>query len=116
MSDHCDSLKKQIDELNRLCDDMSEDAHLTRLDDDGDFVETNQSANDPEEIKRIRLGQLILRLQDDDLEPKFVRRLEQWLLADRFALNYYVEFSWLCAELHCLFNPGRFAGTLEAVK
>lgn len=50
--------------------------------------------------KHSRLGQMILRLQDGDLEQRYVHRLEKWLLADQEALKYYVEFSHLCADLH----------------
>ncbi len=53
----------------------------------------------------LRLGQLILRMQDGDLEQRYIHRLEQWLMADPQALNYYIQFTWICTGLHLLYNP-----------
>jgi len=53
----------------------------------------------------IRLGQLILRMHDGDLETRYIHRLERWLMADPEALDYYVQFTWLCTSLSLLYNP-----------
>lgn len=81
-----ESIQSQIDELNRLLAEATEPTHppLKRLD---------------------RLGILLLKLQDGELEGKFVHRLEKWLRADSEALRYYVDFMMLCAMLRCHFCP-----------
>ena len=57
-----------------------------------DFTPTHQQ----------RLGIMILKLQDDQLQQKYLSRLENWLLADPQALNFYVEFTQLTAGLQCM--------------
>ena len=39
-------------------------------------------------------------------------RLEKWLMCDKKALRYYVEFQSLTALLYTHFNPDRFSETL----
>ncbi|MBN2513514.1 MAG: hypothetical protein JXB18_11300 [Sedimentisphaerales bacterium] len=53
----------------------------------------------------LRLGQLILRMQDGELEKRYLHRLEKWLMADPEAFDYYVQFTWLCTSLYMLYNP-----------
>lgn len=79
-------VKSQIDELNKLCDEVVPRAS-------------------EEDRRKERLGVLLLRLQENDLEPRFIRRLEKWLLADHESLNYYVDFMSLTALLHLHFHP-----------
>ena len=66
----------------------------------------SDSSNDTESVsdKYSRLGQLILRLQDGDLERRYVLRFEKWLLTDQDALEYYVDFTNICAGLHCMLS------------
>ena len=79
-------LKAQIDQLNELCSEAlsSEEEPAGRLD---------------------RLGTQILRLQDGTLEKRYALRLQQWLLSDPEALQYYVDFATLTALLHLHFQP-----------
>ncbi|MEN6308712.1 MAG: hypothetical protein ABFD91_13275 [Anaerohalosphaeraceae bacterium] len=70
------------------------------------LADSSQSEHVPDEYPHwLRLGQLILRMQDGDLEKRYIHRLEKWLMADPEALNYYVQFSWLCAAMYLLYNP-----------
>lgn len=81
-----ESIQSQIDELNHL------------------LAEATEPVYSP--LKRLeRLGILLLKLQDGELEGKFVHRLEKWLRADPEALTYYVDFMMLCAVLRCYFCP-----------
>lgn len=86
MEDKIDALRAQIDELNSLVDEPLDD----------EFEQDRVSD------KYLRLGQLILRMQDGDLERRYVLRLEKWLMSDQDAMNYYVEFSEICAGLRMM--------------
>jgi len=68
-----------------------------------DSLSSDQDAD--ENPHWIRLGQLILRMHDGDLEKRYIHRLERWLMADPDALDYYVQFAWLCSCLYMLYNP-----------
>lgn len=62
-----------------------------------------------EEKKNERLGILILKAQEGELEHRYLLRMEKWLLSDPQALRYYVDFQSLTAMLYLHFNPGRFS-------
>lgn len=80
------SIQSQVDELNRLLAEVIESAP-------------------PPSSRLERLGILLLKLQDDQLEDKLIRRLEKWLQADSEALEYYLEFMMLSALLRFHFHP-----------
>lgn len=50
------------------------------------------------------LGELILRLQDKEISNKDFTRLQQWLMTDSGAMDYYAQYAYLTAGLHILFN------------
>jgi hypothetical protein len=50
------------------------------------------------------LGELIVRFQDGVIDPKQFNRLQEWLLSDKKALEYYVDYTWLYAGLNILLN------------
>lgn len=85
-SENLQSIQSQIDELNRLLEEVIEPISL------------------PSE-RLERLGILLLKLQDGQLEGKFVHRLEKWLRADPEALEYYLEFMMLSTLLRFHFHP-----------
>ena len=57
-------------------------------------------------VRYEKLGALILRLQDGELEKKYLMRLEKWMLADIDAVRYYVEFTNLCGMLRMFYGKG----------
>lgn len=50
------------------------------------------------------LGELILRFQDGVIDKKQLKHLQDWLLSDKRALEYYVESAFLYAGLNALLN------------
>lgn len=78
--------QSQIDELNDLC---------------GEVLSISEEGDSHKE----RLGVMILKMQDEVLEPRYVRRLEKWLLSDPKALEYYIDFALLSANLYLHFHP-----------
>ncbi|MCK5001195.1 MAG: hypothetical protein KAS23_16745 [Anaerohalosphaera sp.] len=95
MENRIDTLRAQIDEISGLIGD-------TVIDGFG-----HEAVSD----KYSRLGQMILRMQDGDLERRYVLRFEQWLLSDNDALEYYVRFSDISAGLRMILGNkiGQFA-------
>lgn len=79
------SFQQQIDELNDLCSEAVSDSRHVR--------------------RNERLGVMILKMQDDRLEKRYVMRLEKWLLSDPEALDFYVDFAQLTAILQLHFHP-----------
>lgn len=79
-------LKSQIDDLNDLLSEVVEP----------DSVQSR---------RRERLGILLLKMQDGQLDQRSVGRLEKWLLSDPEVLEYYIDFMTLCALLRCHFHP-----------
>lgn len=95
-----DSLNQQVDELNRLID------------------ETTQPEKVDEDLRskrNIRLGILILKMQDGALPDPYVHRLGKWLAADASAREYYLEFMELCAMLRFHFQPDLVQKSIAAV-
>ncbi len=80
------SFQSQIDELNELCSEVL-------------------SVPEEQAVWQERLGVMVLKLQDGRLEKRYARRLEKWLLADPGALDYYLDFTALTADLHFHFHP-----------
>ena len=105
MDDRIHKAKKEIDELNRQCNEVWLD-YITssKSQDNQDFSGQEDNPMDPEEKKYLCLGEMILRLQDNDLEERYFLRMQKWLLIDPKALNYYCEHIFLCANLYCLFQ------------
>lgn len=99
MLNKIDKIQKELDELIHLCFEAG-------------------GAESPEEPldKFSKLGYLILRLQDGELDEHYSQLLEQWLLSDREALNYYLEFQQLNALLYSYFHPERADQLLEKMK
>jgi hypothetical protein len=60
-----------------------------------------------EEKDKLRLGEMILKLQDGELEERYFLRMQKWLMCDDKALRYYIEFTQLCAGLYLTFNETR---------
>jgi len=58
------------------------------------------------------LGTMLLKLQDGELEDRYLLRLEKWLLCDEAAMRYYIDFQSLNAMLSMHFNPDRFSRDL----
>lgn len=90
-------------------------AHLSRMihnvtgGEKADKQRDNDSIRMPEEDREYdsryeKLGTLILRLQDGDMEPKHFSHIEKQLLEDADALKYYTEFTLLCCMLRELFS------------
>ena len=83
-------LQSQVDEMSGLCSEAL----------DSDDLQTRRHE---------RLGVMLLKLQDGDLEARYTQRLEKWLLADPIALQFYVDFMSLSALLHFHFQPNRLS-------
>lgn len=59
---------------------------------------------DDEQDEYAELGQLILRMQDGDIKQNEFIRLQQQLMADRGALERYIDHAYLSAGLSILLN------------
>lgn len=94
MFNDIDKIQAEIDKLNSLCP-VSLDTDL------------GVDWTDIKPRRRERLGIYILKLLDGLLEPRYIARLEKWLVADAAARHYYVDFMKLTAMLHLYFNPER---------
>jgi hypothetical protein len=57
-----------------------------------------------DEKKQLRLGEMILKLHDGELEDRYFLRMQKWLECDRGALRYYAEFVQLCASLRLIYG------------
>ena len=81
-------------------------------------AETTQEEADlsSENTQHERLGVMLLQLQDGLLKERYVRRMEKWLLCDKDALRYYVDFQNLTALLHMHFNENKFGKMLDFTK
>ena len=66
-----------------------------------------QELDTKEEKDKLRLGEMILKLQDDELEERYFLRMEKWLMCDEKALRHYVEFMQVCAGLYLTYNETR---------
>ena len=97
-----DKLQSEVDELLGLC------AEAGGVDD--------LSILGPQAKKQLRLGTMVLQMQDGDLEPRYVRRLEKWLNCDEQALRYYVDFQDITAMLSCHFNKSKFRAMLDCIR
>jgi len=73
-----------------------------------EFEQAEGQGLDTKEAKdKLRLGEMILKLQDGEFEERYFLRMQKWLMCDEKALRYYVEFMQLCAELYITFNKNR---------
>ncbi len=102
MFEKIDKLQSEVDDLLDLCADAGGVADL--------------EAFALEDQKQQRLGTMILQMQDGVLERRYVHRFEQWLLCDRRALRYYIDFQQLSAALYCHYNKSRFTRMLDRIK
>lgn len=100
MHEQVDKIQKEVDELIRLCAEGGAEV----LD---DWL--------PED-KFSKLGFLLLKLQDNDLEEKHFATLQKWLSCDTEALQYYIEFQNLSSLLFSHYHPERPGELLEQVK
>lgn len=92
MQKRIEDIQKEIDELIRFCGEAA----------GADFADESLESN-----KFSKLGYLILRLQDGDLNDRCIQTLGQWLCSDKEALDYYIEFQNLSSLLHGYFNTQR---------
>ena len=74
----------------------------------GEFEQAGgQGLNTKDEKDKLRLGEMILKLQDGELEERYFLRMQKWLMCDERALRYYVDFMGVCAGLYLTFNKMR---------
>jgi hypothetical protein len=59
---------------------------------------------DSEHDELEELGELILRFQDGDINQTQFTRMQDWLLNDRKARDYYINFVFLCEGLKSVLN------------
>ncbi|MBW8014830.1 MAG: hypothetical protein FVQ82_01465 [Planctomycetes bacterium] len=57
-----------------------------------------------QDIEYQRLGEMILKMQDERLDQRYISRLGKWLSCDEQALRYYVEFNQLSAMLRMFYS------------
>jgi hypothetical protein len=73
-----------------------------------EFEQADGQELDTKEAKdHLRLGEMILKLQDGELEERYFLRMQKWLMCDEKALRYYLEFMGVCAGLYHNFNKTR---------
>lgn len=100
MEKKVNQIQKEVDDLIRLCADAG-------VGPDDSWIELDKYA---------KLGYLVLKLQDEDLEREHIDLLEEWLSSDREALEYYIEFQNLNAMLYSYFNKDREKRLLEKMQ
>jgi hypothetical protein len=100
MHDQIDKIQKEIDALIRLCAECGPDG---------------QDALGAED-KFTKLGYLLLKMQEGDLEEKHFETLQKWLDCDREALDFYLEFQDLSAMLYSYYQPERSMRLLEQIQ
>lgn len=61
-------------------------------------------ADDAKQDEFAELSELILRCEGQEIDQEQLTRLQDWLLNDRRAKEYYVEYGYLCAALNILLN------------
>lgn len=94
--------KDQIDKLTAIINSAigREKTDFTQSDSYGSHSEKNSG----QDVKYERLSEMILKMQDGQLEQRYVSRLGKWLLCDEQALRYYVEFCNLSTMLYMTFS------------
>lgn len=98
MQKKLDEIQRDVDELIRLCVEAG-----------GEF--------EPEPLDKFsKIGYLLLRMQDGELEEQQCRIMEEWLSSDQEALKYYAEFQQLNAMLYEYFHPERAEKLVERIK
>jgi hypothetical protein len=101
MEKKVEDIQNEINELIRWCDEAAG---------------TEFADESPELDKFAKLGFLLLRFQDGDLDEKSVHTLGEWLASDKEVLDYYVEFQNLSSLLYGYFNTQRQEQLLEKFK
>ena len=96
-----DKLQFEVNELLDLCGET------------GAIPEESPSEDN---TKYLRLGEMILKAQDGELEQRTLLRMEKWLMCDEQALRYYVDFQNLSVLLYEHFHKSRFAKILDFFK
>lgn len=97
-----DKLKSEVDGLLNLCQEAGGVA--------------DEDVFGPEAKKQERLGVMILKIQEGELEQRYMRRLGKWLQCDEQALRYYVDFQRISAMLHFHYNKNKFSRMLDFIK
>jgi len=100
MHEQVDKIQKEIDELVRLCAENGAEALQEALGED----------------KFAKLGFLLLKMQEDDLEDRQFEALQRWLRSDEEALRFYIDFQTLSAMLYSHFDAERPKALLEQIK
>ena len=95
-----EKLQKMVNNLLGLCAEGKAEAALEEVD------------LSPQDSRHERLGTMLLKLQDGVLEDRYLLRMEKWLLCDKAAMRYYVDFQSLTAMLYLHFNHDRLAPDL----
>ena len=59
------------------------------------------------------LGVMILKAQDGELPHRAMLEFERWIVNDASAMDYYINFQQLAAQLQKHYNPSRFRADLS---
>jgi hypothetical protein len=100
MHEQIDKIQKEVDELIRLCAEGGADELNECLPDD----------------KYSKLGFLLLKLQEGDLEERHFDTLMKWLNSDQEALQYYINFQNLSALLFSHYHPEHAQKVFDQIK
>ena len=95
-----ENIKAQIEKLTRIVNSVLNRPPLSKH----KPTIPNKDIGDTSSLKKSRITQMTLKLQDGDLEQKYVSRFCNWLSNDREALKYYVEINYLSAMLKMYYN------------
>ena len=99
-----DKLQKEVDHLLEMCAEGGADELV------------QDDAPTAQDKKHERLGVMVLKMQDGQLDQRYFLRFEKWLLADPDALHYYIDFQNLSALLHIHYNKSRFSKMIDSIK
>lgn len=99
-----EKLQKMVNNLLGLCAEGKTEAALEEAD------------LSPQDSRYERLGTMLLKLQDGVLEDRYLLRMEKWLLCDKAAMRYYVDFQSLTAMLHVHFNEKKLSKMMDFTK
>ena len=79
----------------------SDNAHQHNVYDDAAFLSFDEPAD---LIDFLKLGQWILQAQDGVISDSDFYKLQNCLMTDSRAMEFYVDFTEICAGLHTLYH------------